>query len=307
MNAHLQKLIVLLRWGLALGLGGWLWQQGHPIRAMMLAAAVLWGHVLILALEFLMLPVINRLVPAPAAGLRQHLRAWWIESRACSRVFGWQQPFASRREPDHCPADAAGRRGVLLVHGFFCNRGLWNDWLARLRSADVPVIALTLEPAFGSIDRYAAALEAAVQELERHTGCAPVLVGHSMGGLAIRAWWRAHGHDTRVHRVLTLGTPHAGTFMARFSAARNAGEMRLDSPWIQELASQESAAMRAQMRCYYSHTDNIVCPASSAALDGAQHIHLPATGHIGLLYEAQVFDDLMQCLRSPTSAPRPAA
>ncbi|MBT9459226.1 MAG: alpha/beta fold hydrolase [Burkholderiaceae bacterium] len=299
MNAHLQKLIVLLRWGLALGLGGWLWLRGHPIGAMIFAATVLWGHVLILALEFLMLPAINRGDSAPAAGLRQHLRAWWIESRACSRVFGWQQPFASRREPDHWPANATGRRGVLLVHGFFCNRGLWNDWLVRLRQADVPVMALTLEPAFGSIDRYVADLETAVRELERRTGCAPVLVGHSMGGLAIRAWWRAHGQDTRVHQMLTLGTPHAGTFMARFSVARNAGQMRLGSVWLRNLAAQESAAMRARMRCYYSHTDNIVCPASSATLAGAQQIHLPATGHIGLLYEAQVFDDLMQCLRRP--------
>lgn len=302
MNSHLQKLIVLARWSLALGLGGWIWRQGHGFWALVAAVTVLWGHVLILALEFLMLPAINRRDPTPAAGLRQHLRAWWIESRACSRVFGWQQPFASRRLPDHWPADAAGRRGVLLVHGFFCNRGLWNDWLARLRDEDVPVVALTLEPAFGSIDRYAAALEAAISELERRTGCAPVLVGHSMGGLAIRAWWREHGHDTRVHRVLTLGTPHAGTFMARFSAAPNAAQMRLGSPWLQALAAQESPAMRALMRCYYSHTDNIVCPASSAALAGAQPIHLPATGHIGLLYEAQVFDDLMQCLRSPAAA-----
>lgn len=302
MNAHLQKLIVLFRWLLALGLGAWLWSGGHPLEALMLAAAVLWGHVLILALEFLMLPAINRGDTAPAAGLSQYLRAWWIESRACSRVFGWQQPFASGREPDHWPVSAAGRHGVLLVHGFFCNRGLWNDWLARLRSADVPVIALTLEPAFGSIDRYADAIEAAVAELERRTGCAPVLVGHSMGGLAIRAWWRAHGHEARVQQVLTLGTPHAGTFMARFSAATNATQMRLRSPWLNDLASTESPAMRARMRCYYSHTDNIVCPASSAALAGARHIHLPATGHIGLLYETQVFDDLMQCLRSSTTS-----
>ena len=33
------------------------------------------------------------------------------------QVFCWRQPFFSQRWPDHLPADAQGRRGVLLVHG----------------------------------------------------------------------------------------------------------------------------------------------------------------------------------------------
>ncbi len=109
----------------------------------------------------------RRRAPQPA----QLLRAWWGEVRAAPRVFCWRQPFRSRRWPDHLPAAAQGRRGLLLVHGFLCNRGVWNPWLQRLRAQGVPFVAVNLEPVFGSIDDYVAILERAVQQLERCTAC----------------------------------------------------------------------------------------------------------------------------------------
>ena len=74
------------------------------------------------------------------------------------------------------PAAARGRRGPLLVHGFVCNRGLWNPWLERLHARGIPFVAVDLEPVFGSIDDYVRILENAVQRLERCTGLAPVIV-----------------------------------------------------------------------------------------------------------------------------------
>ena len=84
----------------------------------------------------------------------QLLSAWGEEVLIAPRVFLWRQPFRSAAIADSVPADARGRRGVVLVHGFFCNRGLWNPWMHRLEREGIPYVALTLEPAFGSIDRY---------------------------------------------------------------------------------------------------------------------------------------------------------
>ena len=302
MNARIQKLLVLLRWTLAVGVGLWCWRLGWGWWALLFSASLIWGHVLILGLEFLALPLVNRQDPVPRAGVWSHLRAWMLEAWVCSRVFGWQQPFASHAVPDHWPDLPSGRRGVLLVHGFFCNRGLWNDWLRRLTDEGVPCVALTLEPAFGSIEDYVEAIEEAVRALESRTACAPVLVGHSMGGLAIRAWWRGHGlggdRQARAHRVLTFGSPHAGTLMALFSLARNAQQMRRHSAWLKALAAQETDALRERLCCYYSHTDNIVCPASSAWLEGAEGTHLSATGHVSMLFEAAAMEGLLRSLNA---------
>lgn len=295
MNAQIQRLQVLLRLLLAGGLLVWLWPAEGPLAALAWAALGFWGYGLVMLLGFLALPLINRGEAAPAPALPGLLRAWWQEFWACERVFAWQQPFRAAREPDHLPAVANGRRGVLLLHGYSCNRGLWNGWLPRLRARGHACIALTMEPAFGSIDAYADEIEAALRRLERATGMVPLVVAHSMGGLALRAWWRRHGGSDpgRLHRGITLGTPHAGTVMAALGSATNARQMRRAGAWLGELGAAETPALRARLICYYSNADQVVCPAGTAALAGAEARYKPGLGHLQLVFDPGLFAEVL--------------
>ena len=93
--------------------------------------------------------------------------------------------------------------GVLLIHGFFCNRQLWRPLARWLTARGHPLGALDLEPVLGSIDDYVPAIERAVTELLARTGAPAVaLVGHSMGGLAARAYLRRHG-SARISALVT--------------------------------------------------------------------------------------------------------
>ncbi len=278
------------------------WRAGHPGWAVAGALLVVGGYTLVLALEFALLRLAHDNDPAPLPSTRQLLRAWWGEVRSAATVFCWRQPFFSQRWPD-LVSIAPGRRGVLLVHGFVCNRGIWNPWLARLHAAGVPVIAVNLEPVFGNIDDYVAPLEAAVQALERSTGLAPVVVAHSMGGLALRRWWCEARNEERVHHAITLGTPHHGTWLARFAVTRNARQMRRSSAWLQALAAQETAQRRARCTCFYSHCDNIVFPASTARLDGADNRHLSGVAHVQMADRPEPWAELQRWLNAGTTAP----
>lgn len=194
---------------------------------------------------------------------------------------------------------------MVLVHGFLCNRGVWLPWLPELRARGHAYVALTLEPAFGSVDDYVAAIDTAMRQVQAATGLPPVLVGHSMGGLAARAWLRtlAQPPAQRVHRILTLGTPHHGTWPARFSHTTNGMQMRLDSPWLQALAASEGTAQRALFSCWYSDCDNIVYPTRSATLDGADNHLLHGLGHVHMVYAPQVRAACWQALQTgPGSA-----
>lgn len=304
MNARWQKILVLgwllasaawLAWAwprsLALALGGW---------AIAASTSLAW-----LGLQFVLMRRINRRDATPAAGRWALLRAWWLEALTCTWVFGWLQPFAHRQQPDWLPPTPTGQRGVVLVHGFLCNRGVWLPWLPELRARGHAYVALTLEPAFGSVDDYVAAIDTAMRQVQAATGLPPVLVGHSMGGLAARAWLRtlAQPPAQRVHRILTLGTPHHGTWPARFSHTTNGMQMRLDSPWLQALAASEGAAQRALFSCWYSDCDNIVYPTRSATLDGADNHLLHGLGHVHMLYAPQVRAACWQALQTvPGSA-----
>ena len=282
MLARLQQFTTL--GGLAAALfWGWVcWEAGSPAGGVAVAILVVGGHALVLGLEFALLRQAHGDDPTPRATPAQLVRAWWGEVRAAPRVFCWRQPFRSRRWPDHLPGDARGRRGLLLVHGFVCNRGLWNPWLRRLHRQGVPFVAVDLEPVFGSIDDYIATLEQAVQRLEQCTGLAPVVVAHSMGGLALRRWWVEQGDAARVHHAVTIGTPHHGTWLARFALSRNARQMRLSSGWLQALAAREGAGHAHRMTCFYGHCDNIVFPPATAALAGADNRHLAEVAHVAM-------------------------
>ena len=304
MNARWQKILVLgwllasaawLAWAwprsLALALGGW---------AIAASTSLAW-----LGLQFVLMRRINRRDATPAAGRWALLRAWWLEALTCTWVFGWLQPFAHRQQPDWLPPTPTGQRGVVLVHGFLCNRGVWLPWLPALRARGHAYVALTLEPAFGSVDDYVAAIDTAMRQVQAATGLPPVLVGHSMGGLAARAWLRtlAQPPAQRVYRILTLGTPHHGTWPARFSHTTNGMQMRLDSPWLQALAASEGAAQRALFSCWYSDCDNIVYPTRSAILDGADNHLLQGLGHVHMVYAPQVRAACWQALQTgPGSA-----
>lgn len=296
MNASIQRWQLLLRIALAVGALLWFERAGAPWTGLLVAALLFWFYGLVLGLIFAHLPRINR-ADRPSVG--QLVRAWWNEFIICERIFAWQQPFREHRQPDFVP-ERSDKRGVLMLHGYTCNRGLWNDWMERLSERGHPHIALSMEPAFGSIDAYADGIEAAVARLTACSGGKPpVIVAHSMGGLAARAWWRKHGKAGRVHRIVTLGSPHGGTLMASFSPAFNARQMRRPSPWLAELAGAEPADFGAQFDCYYSHCDQIVCPADTAVLPGSRAIHLPGTGHLALVFHQRVWADLLQLLQHP--------
>lgn len=266
------------------------------------------GHAVFLALEFAAARHVNRLDPAPRASLRALLRAWVREALVAPRVFLWQQPWRWNAVPDVLTPDSVvpGRRGIVFIHGFVCNRGYWNPWLYRLRGRGHAFAAVSLEPVFGAIDDYVPAIEAAVQRVTAATGLPPLLVCHSMGGLAARAWLRAHQADARVHRVVTIGTPHHGTWLARFSSVANGRQMAQHSAWLQQLTQDEPAQRDRLFSCYYSNCDNIVFPASTATLPGADNRLVPGVSHVALGFDARVMRETLALAGLPAPA-MPAA
>ena len=296
MLARLQVGLVLMALGAALGWSAWAWQQGLAPGIWLAGLALaLAPHAPVLALEFWLLAWLGRDARAPRATAGQLLRAWAAEVLISLRVFGWRQPFAAGREPD--VPGRPGHTAVLLIHGYVCNRGLWAPWLRRLRQAGVPCQALSMQPVFGRIETWRPQIEAAVAALQAQTGRPPLLVGHSMGGLAIRAWLAAQpdaaAADARVAGVVTIGTPHQGTWLARWGLSANARQMRPGSPWLTALAAAETPARRQRFTCFYSHADNVVFPATTATLDGADNRHLPGAAHLQLVFEAPVLAEVL--------------
>ncbi len=297
MLASLQRRLTIALLAAALG---WLFYFGRaaPLLAVMGALAILLGHAVFLALEFVLLRHLNKADPAPLASGREMLRAWWGETLTSPRVFCWRQPFRSNLVADQLgpPEQVNGRRGVVFVHGFFCNRGLWTPWLKRLEGRGHAFVAVNLEPVFGSIDGYVPQLEQAVRQVTEASGLPPLLVCHSMGGLAARAWLRQMQAESRVHHVVTIGTPHRGTWLARFGRGQNGRQMRLQSDWQKQLEQHMPAPRRALFTCWYSNCDNIVIPSSTATLPGADNRLVRGAAHVQLAFVPEVMEATLALL-----------
>ncbi len=190
---------------------------------------------------------------------------------------------------------------VLLLHGFGANSGFWRPLSARLRASGISHASIDLEPVLGSIDDYADLIDAQARLLCDATGATQlIVVGHSMGGLAARAWMRRHGSvgATRVARVITLGTPHFGSWLASYGAGRNARQMvppgNDADAWLNRLAASETPALRQRILSIWSRHDNIVSPQQSAVLPGAAHVALDLVGHVALGFDPVVLDRVIR-------------
>ncbi|MFP8779663.1 esterase/lipase family protein [Hydrogenophaga sp. RWCD_12] len=308
---HRSSRLARLQQGVALAtllaLGIWVfWSWGRPWTQVLAGLLVLgFGYAFVLAWEFLAVARVNRLDPTPRAGVLTMLRAWWQEVRTAPQVFSWRQPFLWRAWPDEDVAAAPGRRAVVLVHGFVCNRGLWLPWMRTLTARGVPYTSVNLEPVFGSIDDYLPLIDDAVRRAHQLTGRPPILVCHSMGGLAARAWRVATPDaDERVAHIVTIGTPHQGTWLGQFSHVPNGRQMRLDSRWLQDLRQREaqrwSQGSYAGFTCWYSNADNIVFPASTATLPGADNRHVPGWPHVALAFVDEVLEGTLELVARET-------
>jgi hypothetical protein len=303
MIARLQQFLTLAWFGTALA---WLliaWSRQRPVDALLGVAFLLTLHAAVLGLELVFLYFASRHDSVAPASIRALLYAWAAESVTGLRVFCWRQPFRHRAEPDFLPP-ASDTCGVLLLHGLVCNRGVWNPWLRALRGRGIPVLAPSVEPPFGLIDSWAPVIDASVRRLHAVTGKPVLIVAHSLGGIAVRAWLQQGGDPALVRRVITVGSPHHGTWLARFGVSPNARQLWLNSPWLQALARDEAATPNGvPFTCFFSDCDNVVFPSSVATLPGADNRLLRGWAHVDLLDAPELFDAV---LRSISTAP-PAA
>jgi len=289
MLARLQQLITCSLLAAAVAWLLFFWSLSVPLALAGVVVLIL-GYSGFLAVEFIALRFVNRSDPVPQPSWSELARAWLGETLAAPRVFCWHQPFRSKAFPDEAALQSAvrGRRGVVFIHGFFCNRGFWAPWLKQLQGSGHAYVAVNLEPPFSSIEDYAPLIDAAVRRVHEATDLPPLLVCHSMGGLAVRAWLRAMKAEDRVHHVVTLGTPHRGTWLARFSRVANGRQMQLTGQWHRQLDVGMPSHRHALFTCWYSNCDNIVFPSSTATLPGADNRLIRGAAHVQMAFLPQV-------------------
>ena len=262
-------------------------------------------HPALVAINFITSRIAGDRVPvAFQLSLWQAIKTYDAEVDASIRGFWIATPFLLHR-PAASPMQTAAPNlhrhvrplAILFVHGYFCNRAIWLSFMRAAAARGYLCEALTLPQPFGPIESNASIVDTAIDELlaratrEKAGADRVVIVAHSMGGLVVRAALRSID-ATRVAHVITLGTPHHGTFTARYWNIPSVVQMRLDSPWLKALDAEEmqqgNGLPRSAYTTLFSHHDNLVFPQETARLEGAHEIAIGGVGHVALVYDERV-------------------
>ncbi len=183
--------------------------------------------------------------------------------------------FHTQSERGHGPA--AGPV-VLLQHGFVNNGAVWF-FTARALEADGFRVFAVDQPTFVSIEAMADHLAARVDAVLALTGATQLtLVAHSMGGLIARAYLRRYG-NARIERLITMGSPHHGTFHAYLALGSNARQMRPGNAWLVTLGETR---VSVPFTSIYSVHDTIIAPQDSSVMAGADNVQLCGVGHVSM-------------------------
>jgi triacylglycerol esterase/lipase EstA (alpha/beta hydrolase family) len=194
-------------------------------------------------------------------------------------------PFGFRRSSHRTPR-AADRRTLVFVHGLGANRSSFFALQAYLRlSGFRDQLATSYRPR-GSIEALALQLKRTIDDRVR--GGRIDLIAHSMGGLVARFYAQHLGGARRADRLVTLGTPHRGSYGAARVPSDLVRQLDPESAFLRRLnASPPPAGL--QITSIAAGRDALVQPGDSALCPHGEQHTFSDLGHLGLLFSPRVY------------------
>ncbi|MEJ5255540.1 MAG: alpha/beta fold hydrolase [Acidimicrobiales bacterium] len=205
---------------------------------------------------------------------------------------------------------------VIIVAGTFSPAFANEPLAARLRNDGYQVWIYELPGlGLGDIAQTSVPLGSLVDQVRAQTGAAKVdLIGHSQGGLVARYYVKYLGGASKVDRVISLGAPHYGTYVANIADILGFGscigviaceQMAIGSSFLNELNAGPDVIAPVRYTNIYTAQDELVRPVTNATLrDGAENVKLQdqcwlrVVGHVGLILDGAVYDGVRDALRN---------
>ena len=163
------------------------------------------------------------------------------------------------------------RRPVVLVHGLKDTARKMARLARYLDAEGWPTYSCDLAPSGGQVgmDELAGQLDAYVQRTlppEEPFN----LIGFSMGGLVGRYYLQRLNGLERVHRFVTIATPHRGSILAYLHGNPGFRQMRPGSDFLKDLDRDADLLAATGFTSLWTPLDVMVLPASSSVIPPAR-------------------------------------
>jgi len=159
------------------------------------------------------------------------------------------------------------RRTVVLVHGIWDTSRVFARMGRWLEAHGYRALAVDLKPSDGSVglEKLAEQLREFV-DVQHAAGESFDLVGFSMGGLVSRYYVQRLGGLERVGRLITISSPHRGTYWAYTTWNLGSRQMRPGSQFLVDLDRDIQSLERVKVASIWTPLDLMIVPAGSSRL-----------------------------------------
>jgi len=203
---------------------------------------------------------------------------------------------------------------VLLLHGFFQTRNIWEVMEDRLRFDGFKVLSFNFKNRFSRhniqpVDMLARIVADKVQRAQEKYGFQKLhVLGHSKGGLIARRYVQDYGGGEVAKSVITLGTPHYGTPIAWLGLGltgllTSSPRDLIPGSQLIEGLNHRRFPTQVPMTSIYSRSD-MLCPAWCAALRPTRpqqlwfNAEVPKVGHSEMTWDLRVYHQIKSALKN---------
>jgi pimeloyl-ACP methyl ester carboxylesterase len=182
---------------------------------------------------------------------------------------------------------ADGENVAVLVHGSLATAGAWRPLRKRLEARRAHAVTFTYGPSFG-VREIAAEIAAVLARIpvKAHVH----LVGHSLGGLAVRWYVQEMPFDERVVQTISVAAPFAGARGAWFYPGPAGRDMQRGSDVLERLSS---SALRPGVRHLSIVGTADTAVAADTVFPVGERFVIADAGHNTLLFDEAVVDRIV--------------
>lgn len=198
---------------------------------------------------------------------------------------------------------------VLFVHGYIHTSSAWVHFARTFAKAGyTDQHAFSYRSFATDFDVLANRLEKEIETISaQRPGKKIVLVGHSLGGLAIRNFLNTSPNRNSVCAAVTLGSPHQGSTMAKLALTKLGRQLRYEGDLVKRIAASDKPPP-CPCLALFSPTDNMVMPAEGLRIrtEGWKERQVSPVCHVGMLYHGETQKEALKFI-SEALAKTPSA
>ncbi len=189
------------------------------------------------------------------------------------------------------------RNPVVLLHGLGDTAALFDQLCDHLKQQGRVTHRFNLSPTWGGAGLEELARQAASYIQITFPKDEKIdLIGFSMGGLVARYYLQRLAGLSRVSRLITISTPHRGTWIAYLHWNRGIRQMRPGSDFLKDLDRDRHQLKRIPFTSIWTPWDLMIVPAAISIIPEARPVRIGVLAHPLMMRDRRVLQIVEQAL-----------